>query len=113
MNSSKYSSWKSASHRLGKTFQIYMWEKINIQTCKEPPQTKKERKYIIYIVYTTLENILTKENLQMGNKVIKSVLSQWNIATYTRMDKNLKIDNFMHYNKYGKLVLYKWENKLI
>ena len=47
-----------------------MWEKINIQTFKEPPQTKKDRKNIIYIVYTTLENILTKENLQMGNKVI-------------------------------------------
>ena len=65
-----------------------MWERINIQTCKEPPQAKKERKYVIYIVYTTLENILTKENLQMGNKVIKSVLSQWNIATHPRMDKN-------------------------
>lgn len=80
-----------------------MWEKINIQTFKEPPQTKKERKNIIYIVYTTLENILTKENLQMGNKVIKSVLSQWNIATHPRMDKNLKVDNFMHYHKCGRL----------
>ena len=35
-------------------------------------QRRKEN--IIYILHTTLENTLTKENLQMQNKLIKLVL---------------------------------------